>query len=104
MGVLRALASGLLGVGDMTAETIARQAGKGIRRAAAPTAAAGGTAAMMKKHERKMDEERGQEKSAFWEGFHKSAAVFSIPHGTEKGVAHTQEMLRKLVRGGKPKS
>jgi len=64
MGVLKALASGLLGVGDFSSVSLARQAGKSIRHAAGPTLAAGGTAALMKKHEKKEKKESEHEKKA----------------------------------------
>jgi len=46
-GVLTSLLSGLLGVGEISAETVARQAGKGVRRSVVPAGAAGTTAYVM---------------------------------------------------------
>lgn len=93
-GVLKGLMTGLLGVGEITGENLARQAGKGVRRAVAPAAAAGGTAVLIKKKEHQGEEE----KTAFWTGFEKSAAVFNIPHNSAHGVAATQDKLRHLLK------
>jgi hypothetical protein len=70
-GVLKGLASGLLGVSEFSGEQIARKAGTGVRRAIVPASAAGGTAVIMKK----TDEKKEGEKTAFVGGVDAAALL-----------------------------
>lgn len=70
-GIAKGLLSGLLGVSDFSGEVLARQAGKAVRRSAAPAAVGGGTALAVKKHGHHHEE---TEKQAMWEAFDKAAS------------------------------
>jgi hypothetical protein len=104
-GLAKGIMEGLLGVGELTAESLARRGTRGVRRMTAPAAAGGGGAYAIQKTTGK---EKGSEKKAsFWEAFGKQAGSKREDKPLYQPKPSTRPGKKKMVYvkgpGGRPK-